>query len=92
MAAAFTMARREASRVDRAQLRQFEAASQTLEAREAALKAERTAMADTLAELTRERDELRGAVDRFLRSKSWRYLAPARSIGKAMRRWLGNAR
>jgi hypothetical protein len=101
MAGAFALARQEASRVDQLRrnetsgmdvirLRQLETANQTLEARDATMKAERAAMAETLTDLTRERDELRRAVDRFLRSKSWRYLAPARSVGKALRRWFGN--
>ena len=38
--------------------------------------------------LTRERDELLAAVRRFERSRSWRYLAPARAVGQALRRWL----
>jgi hypothetical protein len=42
--------------------------------------------------LTRERDELLAAVRRFERSRSWRYLAPARAVAQVLRRWMGPGR
>ena len=38
------------------------------------------------ADLRREVERLHGAVMRFARSKSWRYLAPARAVGQLLRR------
>jgi cell division protein FtsB len=54
----------------------------------AALTRDNVASADHIAALTRERDDYRAAVERFARSKSWRYLAPARAIGRRLRQWL----
>ena len=41
------------------------------------------------AELEREIERLHGAITRFARSRSWRYLAPARAVGQMLRRWAG---
>lgn len=54
-----------------------------------ALQQENTARAENIADLVRQRDEYRAAVDRFARSRSWRYLAPARAIGRMLRKLLG---
>ena len=58
----------------------------------AALSRENSDKAGYIGALTRERDELLAAVRRFERSRSWRYLAPARAVGQALRRWLGITR
>lgn len=55
----------------------------------AALVRESAVRAEVIEDLVRQRDELRGAVDRFARSKSWRYLAPARAFGWMLRRGFG---
>jgi hypothetical protein len=62
-----------------------------LQAEHAALADERATLvkAALIAAQRREIDELRGAVDRFARSRSWRYLAPARAVGRIIRRALG---
>jgi hypothetical protein len=41
------------------------------------------------ADLIREVERLHGAIQRFERSKSWRYLAPARTAGRLVRRLMG---
>lgn len=55
----------------------------------AALVRENGVQAGVIADLVRQRDELQGAVERFARSKSWRYLAPARIVGQFVRRLFG---
>jgi hypothetical protein len=55
----------------------------------AALARESAVRAETIDDLVCQRDELRGAVERFARSKSWRYLAPARAVGQLLRRCFG---
>jgi hypothetical protein len=89
-AGAFALARHESDRLDAARqlLRQLEATSRAADAREEALKADHAAV---LADLRRERDDARGEADRVVRSRSWRYLAPARAIGQTLRRWFGHA-
>jgi hypothetical protein len=54
----------------------------------AALRRETADKREYIAALTRERDELLAAVRRFERSRSWRYLAPARAVAQLLRRWL----
>jgi hypothetical protein len=58
----------------------------------AALSRENADQAAYIDALTRERDELLAAVRRFEQSRSWRYLAPARAVGNALRQWLGITR